>query len=186
MQDSERVRASAPQLSKLLKALASTNKIRAIDLIVQATGITAVIAALKEAGDDVKLNTLIAVAPDVDAAELEAQCGLLQKKAKNLTVYASSNDRALDVSETLNGSKRAGQITAQGPLISSACADVIDTSALGGSMLEVGHSLAVTSAAGLQDIRALLQTGIRPPSQRSAVLKPAASQLRPGEIFWRF
>jgi esterase/lipase superfamily enzyme len=75
---------------------------------------------------DCKIGRVILVTPDVDSAKFDELCAIVRKVTTlGLTVYASANDKVLQVAANLSSSPRAGQITDEGPVIET-YVDVID------------------------------------------------------------
>ena len=101
-----------------------------------------------------------------------------------MTLYASSNDRALAASRfTRLGESPAGYVPAGGPVVVPGAADTIDISSLDTSFFAVNHSTFADREALLGDIRRLISSGMRPPSTRGAEF-----HLIQGEsgAYWRY
>jgi A/G-specific adenine glycosylase len=116
----------------------------------------------------VPFEQLILVTPDVDRDNFAALVSSLEPTTKGITLYASSSDRELVVARKLyGGMPRAGDGTAEGPLILPGM-DSIDVTAAPDGFVT-------------RDIVALLKTGERPPDRRSRDLK---SMTGPAGKFW--
>jgi hypothetical protein len=88
---------------------------------------------------------------------------------RGMTLYASSNDRALAASRfTRLGESPAGYVPTGGPVVVPGAADPIDISSLDTSFFAVNHSTFADREALLGDIRRLISSGMRPPSTRGA------------------
>jgi esterase/lipase superfamily enzyme len=86
---------------------------------------------------------------------------------RGLTLYASSNDRALSASRfTRLGEAPAGLVTNADPIVVPGAADTIDISSLDTSFFGLNHSTFADREALLGDIRRLISSGERPPSTR--------------------
>lgn len=67
------------------------------------------------ADSDVEIDLVVLTAPDVDHRKFNEQFkGEIDALTRNLTVYVSSNGRALMMSRIINGSKRLGESTLGG------------------------------------------------------------------------
>ncbi len=114
----------------------------------------------------VKVDQVILAAPDVDRALFEQLAVDVTKVGRGVTLYASSKDRAMAAARLVTGgSPRAGDVSAEGPMIIAGI-DSIDVSSTTMDSLTMGHSLYAERGALLTDIAALLQTGLRPPDRR--------------------
>ena len=113
--------ASGKELAALLEKLAAEVQPQNLWLLANSLGGQVVVSAfdaldqsgrLAEAG--FKLEDVILTAPDIDQAKLDAGFReQVAKLAEQLTVYVSSNDRALVVSRLVNRAPRAGESTLQ-------------------------------------------------------------------------
>ena len=84
-----------------------------------------------------------------------------------MTLYASSNDRALAASRfTRLGESPAGYVPTGGPIVVPGAADTIDVSNLDTSFFGVNHSTFADRRPLLHDMQRLISDGIRPPSSR--------------------
>ena len=85
------------------------------------------------------------------------------KVAKGLTLYASKNDKALQLSKRVAGSiPRAGDVADSGPVIIKSVS-TIDVSAVGGELFGLNHNTFATTRNVLNDLKILLETGTPPP-----------------------
>lgn len=122
---------------------------------------------------------LILAAPDVDAAAfVERYAPAARSVSRHVTLYASSNDRALQASTGIHGFDRAGL---SGPhLLSVPGLETIDVSPIDTSL--IGHSYYGDNPLMIQDLRALVELG-QPAAQRSW-LEQALRE--PNIVYWVF
>lgn len=107
------------------------------------------------------LGQVILGAPDVDRNELAVRMELLRDRALGVTLYASANDIALNVSRHIHGAPRAGDI--RGEPVRLAGLTTLDASAIAADSL--GHSYFGDAPQVLADILGLVRLGL-PPAQR--------------------
>ena len=104
------------------------------------------------------MNELILVAPDVDADLFRQESApALDRMEMHVTLYASSADRALLASKAFHGYPRAGD-SGEG-LVLVPGVETIDASENTGGLL--GHSYFAEDRRIMEDIYAILQTGLR-------------------------
>lgn len=115
---------------------------------------------------DRDLGHIILGAPDVDSNELAVRLERLAQHAQSISLYASSNDRALLVSRRIHGAPRAGD-SSEGAIRLDGL-DTLDASDIVADML--GHSYFGDSPLVLGDLAALLRLGLAP-AQRCATLE---------------
>ena len=126
---------------------------------------------------------MILAAPDVDADNFVNVAQRIDGLAKGVTLYAASNDRALGYSARFwGGVPRAGDIPKDGPLISPGV-DTIDVTAVSTDALGLNHSGYAENPALLDDVKALVEFGIRPPDKR---VKNILTVQSAAGTFWRF
>jgi len=101
---------------------------------------------------------IIMIAPDIDAEVFRIDMApRLARTGIHITLYASSNDRALMASKAFHGYPRAGE-SGDGLVVVDGV-ETIDASAVSGGLL--GHSYFAEDRRIMEDIFALLQTGQR-------------------------
>lgn len=114
-----------------------------------------------------RFGEIILAAPDITRVSFEAIAAQITGLRRGLTLYASSNDRALSASRfTRLGEAPAGLVTNAGPIVVPGAADTIDISSLDTSFFGLNHSTFADREALLGDIRRLISSGERPPSTR--------------------
>lgn len=110
--DQENAIWSVPHLSRFLVDLQEKTDIDEIHVIAHSMGtrvLTQALAQARDDGFDLKLNNVILAAPDIDADTFKEQ--ILPKisgVATRLTMYASSGDTALKLSQKIHGNDRLG------------------------------------------------------------------------------
>jgi esterase/lipase superfamily enzyme len=103
---------SVPHLSRFLVDLQEKTDIDEIHVIAHSMGtrvLTQALAQARDEGFNLKLNNVILAAPDIDADVFKDQIlPKLSGVAERLTMYASSSDTALKLSQTIHGNDRLG------------------------------------------------------------------------------
>ena len=131
-----------------------------------------------------RFGEIILAAPDVTRESFELIASQITGLRRGMTLYASSNDRALAASRfTRLGEFPAGYVPTGGPVVVPGAADTIDISSLDTSFFGLNHSSFADREPLLGDIRRLLSSGMRPPSTRGAEF-----HLIQGEsgAYWRY
>jgi esterase/lipase superfamily enzyme len=129
-------------------------------------------------GDLIVFREIVMIAPDIDADVFRLDMApRLARTGIHITVYASSNDRALMASKAFHGYPRAGE-TGEGLVVVSGV-ETVDASNVSGGLL--GHSYFAEDRRIMEDIFALLQTGQRADDRFG--LKPLESK---GVRYWTF
>jgi esterase/lipase superfamily enzyme len=107
----------------------------------------------------------------------------VRKIARGMTLYASRFDKALAASASAAREVRAGDVSEGGPIVLPEM-DSIDVSALGEEMFGLNHSTFAERRELIEDIKALLESGRRPP--RGWVDRLSAVPASPPPLqFWR-
>ena len=128
--------------------------------------------------DMLRFREIIMIAPDIDAEVFRMDMApRLARTGINLTLYASSSDRALLASKAFHGYPRAGE-SGDGLVVIEGL-ETIDASDASGGIL--GHSYFAEDRRMMEDIYALLQTGQRA-DQRFGLEAVDSS----GERHWTF
>jgi esterase/lipase superfamily enzyme len=132
----------------------------------------------------IKINQIILAAPDVDRDGFENIAKAIKGVGRGLTLYVSSNDRAMEAARRVWGRPRAGDVPSPaGPLIIEGI-DTIDVTATSTDIFAINHSGYASSPALIQDIELLLRTGQRPPERRTPILQRL--ELKGSRIYWRY
>jgi esterase/lipase superfamily enzyme len=169
---------------KLLTTLLETIKAQNIYVIGHSMGNRVIgramttLAGDRPDGDLIVFREIVMIAPDIDADVFRLDIApRLARTGIHVTVYASSNDRALMASKMFHGYPRAGE-TGDGLVVVSGV-ETIDASDVSGGLL--GHSYFAEDRRIMEDIFALLQTGQRA-DQRFALKAEESGGLR----YWTF
>lgn len=118
--------------------------------------------ALAKKADKPLINQLVLIAPDIDVGIFAQYLPVIRPLAHKITVYVSSKDSPLAVSEQLHGYPRLGQA---GPHLESlAEIDIVDMSDMP-MRYPSGHVYHLYHNAAIADLRILLQAN-KPAAQR--------------------
>ncbi|MNJ54476.1 hypothetical protein D3C77_499160 [compost metagenome] len=124
------------------------------------------------------MKAIILAAPDIDTELFKREIApKLLRAERNVTLYASSNDRALSASQGLNGYPRAGD-SATGLVILKGM-DTIDASNVDTSLL--GHSYYGDVRTIIDDMHYIIQQSL-PVDQRAGLM----SKGREPNRYWLF
>ena len=159
LKDETNVAWTAPHLQRFLTLLARHSGVQRLHLIAHSMGNRAVIDALRsltlDPSTSLHLTHLVLAAPDIDAATFAELAGTLARLSARITLYQSSNDKAIQASHRLHGNPRAGE-----PILVLPGLDTIDASAVDTDFL--GHSYFSDNWPLLSDIFNLLSTDAAP------------------------
>jgi esterase/lipase superfamily enzyme len=185
LKDDRNSRLSADSLHRLLASLAEQTPRLTIHVVAHSMGGRVVQGALEKFAAEAPkarvkpLREVALLAPDIDAELFRRAAGKLAGVAERLTLYASSNDAALSVSQQTAGYKRAGQA---GPdLVVVPGVDTIDATQVDTSALGLKHLYYADNTTILSDIFQLLR-GLSP-AERGPRLERVGV---PPAAFWRF
>jgi len=149
---------------ELLTALIETVPARNISLVGHSMGNRIIgntmteLASDRLYGDLIVFREIIMIAPDIDTEVFRLDMApRLAQTGIHVTVYASSNDRALMASKAFHGYSRAGE-TGEGLVVIDGV-ETVDASDVSGGML--GHSYFAEDRRIMEDIFSLLQSGQR-------------------------
>jgi esterase/lipase superfamily enzyme len=176
-----------PYLRQYLELVLRETGAKGVSVIAHSMGNVPLLQVLRDLGPNlppnVRLNQIILAAPDIDRNVFENIAGDLQKYGRGVTLYASSNDRAMQAARRVAGGvPRAGDVPLDGPIIIEGI-DTIDVTQTNLDYLALNHSFYAEKSALLNDIGLLLQTGERPPDKRIPILELIESGK--GK-FWRY
>jgi len=171
--DAEEPGYSAENLVSFIKLLSSCNRVRSMDLLAHSMGggvFSRAAAALSTSG--CPIDELVLAAPDVDADVFARDIlPVLGRLAKRTTLYASSNDKALGLSEGLWRHHRLGE--AGEWLFVRHGIDTIDASLVDTDFL--GHSYYGDGSAVTDDLAELVNHHTSPSSRRRLVPMQSSS-----------
>lgn len=153
---------------------------KALHIIAHSMGNRVLLAALERlvlSGRTPKaIDKIVCAAPDEDAADFVKAMTALRVVGRRRTLYASSKDKPVWLSEVLHGYPRAGSIP---PVTLAAGLDTVDASDLDATFL--GHSDFATQRPLLQDLFSLIKSSLEP--QERLGLERALTDV--GAQYWR-
>ncbi|MGZ5823356.1 MAG: alpha/beta hydrolase, partial [Hyphomicrobium sp.] len=141
--DRESAQASEPYLRQFLEMVVKETGAKSVSIIAHSMGNQPLMDVLRDmksaAPPGVAISQVILAAPDVDADNFTNLAQAIKGFAKGVTLYASSNDRALLVSRNFWGNYRAGDVPTGGPLVLPGI-DTIDVTDASTDALAINHS----------------------------------------------
>lgn len=187
--DRDSAQGAEPYLTEFLEFVLKETGADKVSLIAHSMGNQLLLPVLRHLKDRnpalaAKINQVILAAPDIDRDAFTYLAGEIRAVGRGRTMYASSNDVALQAAKRVSGQKpRAGDIPSDlGPAI-VAGVDTIDVSSLGTDYLATNHSTYAERTALLRDIELVLKTGEQPPEKRFPLYQRITTDK--GD-FWRF
>lgn len=134
---------------------------KALHIVAHSMGNRVLLAALQwlvsHGRAPVAVDKIVCAAPDEDAADFVAAMAELRQVGRRRTLYASSKDKPVWLSEVVHGYARAGRIP---PVTLAEGLDTVDASELEATFL--GHSDFATERPLLQDLFGLLKASLAP------------------------
>lgn len=154
--DETNVQWSVPHLVAFLKNISEKSGAKTIHLIAHSMGNRALVAALQQFAAEnsgglksPRFNEVVLAAPDIDAEIFKNQIApAIANAADRVTMYASSNDLALQASRKVHGYPRAGDTGKD--LVVVTGIDTVDVSAVDMSLL--GHDYYGSNPEILRDL----------------------------------
>jgi esterase/lipase superfamily enzyme len=146
-------------LEDFLNQLVLRSNARTVHLVAHSMGNRALLQALerialKQSEPEPVFGQLIMAAPDVDTSQFrDRYAPAVSQVVRQMTLYASSNDRALVASTKVHGYTRAG--LSGNSLVVVAGIDTVDVSPIDTSL--IGHSYYGDNPHLIQDLRALVE-----------------------------
>ena len=184
--DRESAEGARPQLREFLDVVTKETKAKSISIIAHSMGNIALLDVLREMNRDkpagVVINQIILAAPDVSVDDFAALAKSIKGISKGVTLYASSNDRALEASRGFWGSYRIGDVSPAGPALTPGV-ETIDVTAASTEVFALNHSSYAQNSDLLGDVEALIEHGVHPPEIRSNSMLPVKSAK--GD-YWRY
>jgi len=177
--DSNNADWTVAHLQEFLEAVATRTGATRIHLIAHSMGNKALVNALNRMSSAhvIKFGQIALTAPDMDADTFAQMARAVRNSAEHVTLYASSNDRALVASKELQTYPRAGD-TAGGPVVVPGI-DTVDVSAVDTDF--IGHFYYGSNDSVLSDLFLVITQGLTPDKR---------PRLRPAGVlpkrFWRF
>ena len=129
-----------------------------------------------------RIGEVIHAAPDVDPDLFATTVKKIRGSSAKLTLYASSNDKALWFSGWLRDRPRAGYIADEQPLIMDGV-DTIDVTSAGTGIFALNHDVYSESPLLIADMGRIIAGGERPPNQRTKAFE--AVRTKSGGTYWR-
>lgn len=175
---------TAPHLERFLTEVASRSGARKIHLIAHSMGNRPLTAALRgmaarmQPGSKPLFEHIVLTAPDIDMETFQQLALQFSKPGRRTTLYASSNDKALQFSRDIHGGyPRAGD---SGPdVVVLRGIDTVEVSGVDTSL--IGHSYYGDNRSVLSDLFGLIRDGKAP--ERRFGLKPRSKR---GLRYWTF
>lgn len=191
--DRNRARNAQDYLRQFIELIEKESGAKEIHLVAHSMGADPLLGALRDLAiatppgtrpGKPRFNEVILAAPDVTRDNFEQIAERIVGLRKGMTLYASSNDRALQVSGILTlGEFPAGGVPSSGPLVMKGL-DTIDVSQANTDFFNLNHSTFADRAQLLADIRGLIEKGIRPPNVRLSAYQLVT--MPSGATYWRF
>lgn len=190
--DQRRARASGEAVRELLELVANETGAEKVHLIAHSMGANPILEALQSfaatprRASGPRFSEVILAAPDVLRDDFERIAKRIKGVASGITLFASSNDRALQISSfTTLGVSPAGYVPSNAPPVIVDGVDTIDVSALNTSMFGLNHSTFADRQPLIEDIKALiLDATRRRPNERQQRYTPIP--VPPAQTFWRY
>ena len=181
--DEASVMYTVPKLVTFLQEVIKNKGNAKIHILAHSMGTRALANALKDISyiyDTPQFKNIILAAPDIDSEVFESNLyPKIIKTTEKITIYASSNDKALEVSHSLHDGKRLGE----GGENISVFKDIvtIDASGVDTSFMGLGHSYFAQKELLVNDLRALVHKSL-PPQRRNNLIKRLKDRL----LYWMF
>jgi esterase/lipase superfamily enzyme len=178
---------SGPYMRDFFDLVIKESGAKKISVIAHSMGNQPVLQVLRDiksaSPPGVVISQIILAAPDVDRDNFSNIAKEIQGLAGGITLYAASNDVALNASRRFHGGvPRAGDVPPEGPLVLPGI-DTIDVTAVSTDSFGLNHSGYAENNALLNDLQLLIQTGERPPEKRIPLLEKIGT---PGGEYWRY
>lgn len=181
--DEASVQWTTPHLKQFLQELAQKSKATTIHLIAHSMGNRALTDALQllfaenRSAPPRLFHQIVLTAPDIDIGVFRQLAGAIQACGQRVTLYASSEDLALEVSHRVHGVQRAGDSDPDVVVVPGI--DTVDVSAVDTSLL--GHSYFGENRSVITDLFNLLRNGLSP--DRRPGLRPKSNS---AGTYWIF
>lgn len=172
--DRESAEFAAPHLAKIFNLVADEIGKKNVYIVAHSMGNKVLVDALQQVAlskAKIAITELVMAAPDVDTNVFRSKLDQFRAVATNVTMYASSADKALLASGVKTFGTRAGYVPDTGPNIFPGI-EVIDVTAVGDDMLGLNHSTFSSSRAVLDDLGHLIRSFTHlPPDARIPTLR---------------
>lgn len=178
--DEKKAKKSVAHLKQFLEDVVNNAKGHKINIIAHSMGNRVLAKAISEIErkSNAIFNQIILAAPDIDADVFKDYIfDKLTGKVENVTLYASSDDKALIASKIIHNGPRLGE--AEESLVVLKGMDTIDASGIDMGMLGLGHSYFSQVGDIIDDISKIISFGVRP-NQRDLL-----SQTKDQVMYWK-
>ncbi|OYW52370.1 MAG: hypothetical protein B7Y80_19640 [Hyphomicrobium sp. 32-62-53] len=190
LHDKDAADSSRRQLLEFVRLVSDRTQAKRIHLIAHSMGTRLLTEALREVrpSDSTKslpkIHQIVLAAPDIDVNVFEELADAIKRAGMGVTLYASSNDKALLTSKKAAlGRVRAGDVPPEGPIVITGI-DTIDISDAGFETLWGLNHTTFAERSLLTDLHVLLKSGTHPPDKRMPIYKRVD---RPaGGAYWRY
>ena len=140
--DRESAEGAEPHLRKFIELVVKETGATSVSIIAHSMGNQALLNVLREMNSPppgALISQLILAAPDVDTDNFANLASKIGGLSLGITLYASSNDRALIASRNFWGHSRAGDVPAAGPVVLPSI-ETIDVTAASTDIFALNHS----------------------------------------------
>ena len=181
MRDESSIQYTVPHLLTFLQTIIENREDANIHIIGHSMGTRALTNALKEISyiypNKPVFKNIILAAPDIDKDVFIGLLPFVTKTTDQITLYASSDDTALKLSQTLHSGERIGQGGDDIFVIKGL--DTIDATGIDTSLL--GHSYFAEKEVLLNDLKDVIQESL-PPTKRKSLIEKIKAKL----AYWKF
>jgi esterase/lipase superfamily enzyme len=178
-QDHANAQAAVPHLAEIFRLLSGEIGKKNVYIVAHSMGNQVLVNALVQSAlskADIAVNELVMAAPDVALNDFQSEFDQIRAVATNITLYASSADKALLASTEKSHEIRLGYVGSTGPNIFPGI-DTIDVTAVGDDMLGLDHSTFSTSRVVLDDLGRLIRSPTHlKPNMRTPELRLMSEQ----------
>ncbi len=175
--DRSKAKNAGAKLREFLTLVANQTGATRVSVIAHSMGNLPLMDALDETrpltgpSPSASIDEVVLAAPDIGRKEFTTLVDHMKKIRGGITLYAASNDVALEASRTFfNNEPRAGDTGYGGPLLLPRV-DTIDATRASTQFFRLNHYYVAESSPILCDVEHLLRGGIRPPNERSKILQ---------------
>lgn len=164
---------TAPYMDEFFELVLSTPGVERVHIIAHSMGNAALAELFQKAGTRLSeregpaFDEIILASPDINVRGFRQVSEHFKRFAEDVTLYASSTDRALLASKKIRSDfVRLGDVGTDGPAVVPGVYS-IDVSSEGTDIFALNHNIYVTSKLILSDLGQLFRFGTHPPNLRS-------------------
>ena len=179
---------TAPYMLEFFDLILSTPGVERVHIVAHSMGNAALANLFQRVPIDlleqseVPFSEIILASPDINVRTFRQVSEHFKRFADNMTIYASSTDKALLASKKLRSDfARLGDVGPDGPAVVPGIYS-IDVSSEGADIFSYNHDIYVTSKLILSDLGSLFRSGIHPPDQRTPTFRPVEGR---NGLYWR-